>query len=401
MTNAVADTEIIDARPLPAIRAEMGLVRDPIAAIEDGRKAARAITSIIAAKPNPVVLGGKQYLELEDWVMLGEWYGVAVMVESDRRIVIPLDMVPDPNPGGILARFRPREPVAGHYARGWEATAIVIDKVTGATIGRANAMCLDDEDIWNTRPRYEWRDADDPEVIAEDIVDRGTFERRGAMIDRVKVHVADEPVPDFMRRSMAQTRASSKALSLRLRWIPMLGNLAGGTAEEVNTPAADIPPRGGVRSRVAAAERAAPARRPPSSVTGRASTAAATPPRPDPSTWLPPRDRKIIDAARIRAHTADMERAEAWLKANGFTTWGDFYMRGNSDQANLVGIVLGGGSVDAPPPAPGNDHPDALAAVDASIDDVAVDDPVASDQNIETPIDVDDADPARVDGGGK
>jgi hypothetical protein len=68
-------------------------------------------------------------------------------------------------------------------------------------------MCLNDEDNWGLRPKYEGK---------------GQERKR----------VGDVQVPLFQLRSMAETRAMSKALKGPFSWIVAMAGFAPSTAEE-------------------------------------------------------------------------------------------------------------------------------------------------------------------------
>lgn len=157
----------------------VGLLRDPDVVLAEAHKAAQALAKVLASKPRKIILNGKQYLEFEDWILLGQFYGVGIKTEWTRQIEVG-------------------------DAKGWESAVVAIDKRTGIEVGRAEAMCLDNERNWKGKD-------------------------------------------SFTIRSMAQTRAGSKALSSGLRWIPVLAGYAGTPAEEMKQtssspePAADSP----------------------------------------------------------------------------------------------------------------------------------------------------------------
>ena len=69
-------------------------------------------------------------------------------------------------------------------------------------------MCLRDEDKWNTRPKYKW-------------------------VDKKRIPDGEEKVPAFQLRSMAQTRACSKAFRNSLSWIVMMAGYSPTPAEEM------------------------------------------------------------------------------------------------------------------------------------------------------------------------
>lgn len=251
-----------------AIRPDMsvGLVREPDVILAEAHKAAEALTKVISSKPRKVVFNGKQYLEYEDWILLGEFYGVAVKIASTHQV----DFGPD--------------------GKGWEATAEVIDKRTGYVIGGAQGMCLDTEQNWRNKPT-------------------------------------------FQLRSMAQTRAGSKALSGRLRWIPVLAGYSGTPSEEMEgAPAAGAAPA------APAAPRRAPAARP--------AAAKATPaaqPAPAVAERVKPEDKELLENAR-RAYEADPKKGEqvrAFMVTNKYKNWNDFYQRATDEHILEILKVYG------------------------------------------------------------
>jgi hypothetical protein len=158
----------------------MGLSHDPRGEIAYAVKCAKALGEVMEQKPKKVIINGKRYLEIDDWTMLGHFFGLSPTVEWTR-------------------------PVDFGSARGWEARASVIHRSSGKEISAGEAMCLNDEERWSTRPKYE----------------------KGKKVGL-------EPVPMNQLRSMAQTRAQSKALAGALRWVAQLGGFQGTPAEEMD-----------------------------------------------------------------------------------------------------------------------------------------------------------------------
>lgn len=189
--------------------------RDPVAVLDDARKAAAALTTVLAQKKKPIIFNDEQYLENEDWQTVGHFYGCTAKTESDSFVQY----------GDV---------------HGFEATSVVIDR-TGREIGRATSMCLNDEDKWSARPKYEYHYVtkngeqvkDDPG--REQIIWEGAEGKKRPK--KVRVRVADEPVPLFQLRSMAQTRSQSKAFKGVFGFVPVLGGYKTTPAEELPSSA--------------------------------------------------------------------------------------------------------------------------------------------------------------------
>lgn len=162
---------------------EIGVMRDPKSVLAEAKVAAQALMTVVGQKANPVIMNGEQYLEFEDWQTVAKFYGLTAKVVKTTFIDF----------GGV---------------KGFEATAEVIRLSDGMSISAADAMCLNDEDKWSTRTKYEW-------------------------INKVKTKVGEVPVPLFQLRSMAQTRACAKALRNVLAWVVVLAGFKPSVAEEM------------------------------------------------------------------------------------------------------------------------------------------------------------------------
>jgi len=166
----------------------LGVIRQPEIILAEAKKAAVALKTVLEAKPHKVIMNGEQYLEFEDWQTVARFYGATVKVLSTS-------------------------PVQVGDAIGFEARAIVLDNRSGIEISAADAMCLNDEDKWSKRPKYEW------ETI------NGIKARK---------QVGEEAVPMFQLRSMAQTRACAKALRNVFAWVVVLAGYKPTPAEELD-----------------------------------------------------------------------------------------------------------------------------------------------------------------------
>ncbi len=204
----------------PVVTDALVLQREPSAVLAEASKAAKALMTVMAAKPKKVIMNGEQYIENEDWLTIGHFYGVTAKIESDRYCEF-----------GTV--------------HGWEATAILVAR-DGREIGRATAMCLDDEEKWSTRAKKEWAyclgKEDDCSKHGHSVEDPGRNlivwvpnpNKPGKMLPKkTRITTGEEKVPLFQLRSMAQTRASSKVHASVLRFVPVLAGFKGTPAEEL------------------------------------------------------------------------------------------------------------------------------------------------------------------------
>lgn len=125
---------------------------------------AQVLADVIRSRRLAVQIGGKEYVRVEGWTLLGVMLGVSPVCEWTR----PMD-------------------------GGWEAR-VVARTLDGREVGAAEAMCSRDEPRW-----------------------------------------ADQP--EFALRSMAQTRATAKALRLPLGFVMALAGYETTPAEEMETAA--------------------------------------------------------------------------------------------------------------------------------------------------------------------
>jgi len=183
----MTNPEVIDATtgelivaPSPDALTEFG--RDELG-IERAKAIANRLDSIIREKDLAVRIGDNDHLRVEAWCACASLCGVSPRTQWTRRI---------PEEG----------PLEGYIAR-----VEVVQIATGMVIGAAEAGCFIDEEEYSRRNR-EW------------------YKRW------VK---NDKPIQHSVL-SMAQTRATSKAIGQVLRFIPVLAGYAG-------TPAEEMPPR--------------------------------------------------------------------------------------------------------------------------------------------------------------
>lgn len=211
------------------------LAGDPTAMIKEARQAAEAMMSIIKAKPesDQVIMNGKNYLVFEDWQTLGRFFNLVPRTREDKLIQFQTG--------------NGRSTEGGRIITGWEATADVVDIISGAVISSATAMCLDDEEKWSTRNLYKWcyclkaggHSVEDPGAGEMVWIDRDppVPGKSKQIPKKERVHVGEESVPQFQLRSMAQTRAGAKAMRQTLAWIAVLAGCAPTPAEELDNNA--------------------------------------------------------------------------------------------------------------------------------------------------------------------
>jgi hypothetical protein len=166
----------------------MHLVGEPDKVVERATKACTVLMEIVKKRELFIRMGKATHLKIEAWLLLGHFYGVTVQTTSVCSVV---------------------DEMTG--AAGYEATSEAVHMATGKIVGRAVARCLNNEENWNTRPKYEY--------------EKG----------KPRKFLRDEQVASYQLESMAQTRANSKALSSALRWVVILGggNVEGTPAEEM------------------------------------------------------------------------------------------------------------------------------------------------------------------------
>jgi hypothetical protein len=193
---------------------DITVYRDPKVVLEEAHRAAEALTDVVKAKPKKVIINDEQYLEFEDWQTLGRFYGLTVKVEWTK-------------------------PVNMEGVRGWEAQAVVLDR-EGNIISSAEAMCLNDEEKWSTKAKYEYQYVlkDGSKMTNDPPKDQMIWVENPnkpgkRMPKKERVKIADQPVPSFQLRSMSQTRACAKAFRNVLAWVVVLAGYKPTPAEEM------------------------------------------------------------------------------------------------------------------------------------------------------------------------
>jgi hypothetical protein len=101
----------------------------PARVISEAQGMATALYQVVEKQHLYMDIGGKKYLQLEAWQLLGKFCNVHGVVESVR-------------------------PVEYFGTKGFEAKAIVRDS-EGVVIAAAEAVCLDDEPNWKEKPLFQ------------------------------------------------------------------------------------------------------------------------------------------------------------------------------------------------------------------------------------------------------
>lgn len=150
----------------------MMLVAEPKEILESGRKAAVELMRLVKMNNWTTRIGKKDHLSFEAWQAVAKFYGYTVRTTSTKYVEYG-------------------------SAKGFEATAEVIDR-NGAVVGSADGMCmLGESSQWTGKPLYAIR-------------------------------------------SMAQTRACSRALRQILAWVIVLAGYAPAPTEDAIDDVKDV-----------------------------------------------------------------------------------------------------------------------------------------------------------------
>jgi hypothetical protein len=179
----IRHAQVIADRALPP--APLSITRTPQLILAEAQEAIEALKGVLARCPDKVVYNGESFLRYEHWQIVGRFFG-------------------------IVARPHDAEPIVIGDHHGFKATADAILISTGQVISGADAVCMTDEAYWSHRQKYL----------------EGENGRRIPDGD-------PEPVPNYQRASMAQTRACSKAIRNVCAWVAKLAGYSVTPAEEI------------------------------------------------------------------------------------------------------------------------------------------------------------------------
>lgn len=184
--------------------AGVSLWRKPEQVLAEAQEAAKALISVISQKKNPVMFGGEQYIEREDWGTVAKFFGcTAKIVATDT--------------------------VEFDGAKGFKAVAVCLDRNQNE-ISRAESMCLSNEENWGEVPVYRWEDELD--ANGKKIWVEGKNGKKGYYKGK-KIQDGTRPKPLFQLFSMAQTRAEAKVLKSVFGYVVVLAGYRPSVAEEM------------------------------------------------------------------------------------------------------------------------------------------------------------------------
>jgi hypothetical protein len=195
-------------------RGDIVVARPPEQVLEEARRAATVLTDVLKSKPNKVMMNGEQYLEFEDWQTVARFYGLTAKVKETEFL----------DYGGV---------------KGFLAKAVAV-RADGMEISAAEAMCMNDEEKWSSRPKYGYlyvlKDGtkQEEEPPTDQMVWVDNPKKPGKKLPKKeRVLMGEVCVPLFQLRSMAQTRACAKALRNVLAWVVVLAGYKPAVAEEM------------------------------------------------------------------------------------------------------------------------------------------------------------------------
>jgi hypothetical protein len=170
-----------ETRHLPAVREEstptLFGTTDPAAVIAAATAAAAPLAEVVRKQNLAVTIQGREHVKVEGWTLLGSMLGVFPVCAWSRPIL------------------------KDGKEHGWEARVEARTR-NGDLVGAAEAQCTRDENQWSFAPTG----------------------RNGQ---------TQQPRDDYALRSMAQTRATSKALRQPLGFVMQLAGFDATPAEEM------------------------------------------------------------------------------------------------------------------------------------------------------------------------
>src|SRR5574338_1472468 len=107
-------------------------LRKPEQILDEAKERCTALTKMILETHSYQQIGKSRHLQVEAWITLAQFYGCTARVVRTEDVEI----------GGVV---------------GFKAHAEVSHDQTGTRLSSAEALCMRDEEKWNTRPKYEYQ----------------------------------------------------------------------------------------------------------------------------------------------------------------------------------------------------------------------------------------------------
>lgn len=170
---------------LTQIEGGLAVLGKPKDMLKQAQEVANLLMDVVIKQKLFHDIGTKRHIEVTAWQFAAHFYGITAAVVDVSPCVDELT-----------------------GAAGFKATANAMMIATGQVISTGHAYCLNNEDNWSTRPKYEYPNGQ-------------------------KTQVGEVRVPSFQLASMAQTRAIGKVLSNVLRFVAVLAGFSDTPAEEM------------------------------------------------------------------------------------------------------------------------------------------------------------------------
>lgn len=170
---------------LAPIEGGLSVIGSPQQILKQHQEVANLLMDFVEKRQLFQQIGKNRHIYIEAWQFCGHFYGITA---KERETVPFLDELTG--------------------AAGFKSTADIVLINSGQVISAASALCLNNEDNWNERPKYAWENGN-------------------------RTQVGTTRVPSQQLASMAQTRAMSKALSNVLRFVVVLAGFSTTPAEEM------------------------------------------------------------------------------------------------------------------------------------------------------------------------
>lgn len=166
-----------------------GSLIKPKEVMKQAQEIANLLMDFVRKKNLAQKFGNSEHILLPAWQFAGHFYGYTASINRTEPY---------------------QDDITG--ACGFKAYAEVLNS-HGIVVSKAEAICLDDEDNWGERPKYEYKEIPG--------------------MGREKVQTGSVRVPSFQLMSMAQTRGMSRGLSNVLRFVVVLAGYEGTPAEDM------------------------------------------------------------------------------------------------------------------------------------------------------------------------